>query len=227
VYQPRVATTAKPSDSVLAELPARAITFLRAIATRAPIRALLGEGGYGAEDHAEGLALLTRVCDYRDTSSPGTPPSRAQSAMAAIHDWVSTHFPRLRAALERLHPSAAGLFPDTNARHPEASLLALAQVIDRLRRGPESRDSALMATLERRGLVRAELQRLGELVEAAQSAAPSSPYTPDVEPRTDELIALYDWYRDWAETARRLIKRKDYRISLGIAGRGRAGSAEG
>jgi hypothetical protein len=72
MHEPRVAMTPTPSTTALAETPARALMFLRAIATRAPLRALMSEGGFTAEDHAEGWALLGRACDYRAKSSPTT-----------------------------------------------------------------------------------------------------------------------------------------------------------
>jgi hypothetical protein len=108
MHEPRVAMTPTPCTTALAETPARALMFLRAIATRAPLRALMSEGGFTAEDHAEGWALLTRACEYRARSSSTTERFRAKRAMAEIHDWVTTHFPRLRAALERQHPADAG-----------------------------------------------------------------------------------------------------------------------
>ena len=36
--------------------------------------------------------------------------------------------------------------------------------------------------------------------------------------RTAELVALYHWYRDWVE----FVKRKDYRVQLGIAAKHKA-----
>jgi len=198
--------------------------FLRAIATRAPLRALMSEGGFTAEDHAEGWALLSRACEYRAKSSSTTERNRAKRAMAEIHDWVTTHFPRLRAALERLHPADGGLFPETDTRYPEESLLGLARVIERLRHGDEGRHAALVATLARRGLDARELERLAGLVRDAQGVGAVTTDEAEVEARTEELVALYGWYRDWAETAKRCVTRKDYRVSLGIVRR--RGAAE-
>jgi hypothetical protein len=219
MHEPRVAMSSVPCETALAEIPVRALTLLSAIATRAPIRDLMAQGGFGAEDHAEGWALLTRACEYRATGSFAGEHSRARTAMREIHEWVDTHFPRLRAALERLHPQAVELFPPTDTRYPEQALLALARVIERLRRGDEGRDAALRATLERRGLDRAEIERLTRLVGDAQRLGDANGNEPEIEARTDELVALYCWYRDWAETAKRLVGRKDYRVSLGIVGR--------
>jgi hypothetical protein len=222
MHEARVVMSPIPGDTALAEIPARALTFLRAIATRAPIRDLMAQGGFTAQDHAEGWLLLSRACDYRATSTSPGERFRATRAMKEIQEWVTTHFPRLRAACERLHPDEVELFPATDARYPEQAVLALARVVDRVRGGDE-RDGALRATLERRGLDEDEIERLGRLVAEAQRLAEAGGEQAEVEARTDELVALYAWYRDWAETAKRLVGRKDYRVSMGIAGRrGRA-----
>ncbi len=64
-----------------------------------------------------------------------------------------------------------------------------------------------------------EIERLGGLVADAQRLGEAVGEEEEVEARTDELVALYCWYRDWSETAKRLVGRKDYRVSLGIVGR--------
>ena len=40
-------------------------------------------------------------------------------------------------------------------------------------------------------------------------------------------IALYQWYRDWATTARAVLGRKSLQIALGLASRSRRGAAHG
>jgi hypothetical protein len=48
--------------------------------------------------------------------------------------------------------------------------------------------------------------------------APTPPDT-TADALLPDLIALYRWYRDWAETARMVITRRDYLIRLGMASR--------
>ncbi|MBN1605624.1 MAG: hypothetical protein JW940_03285 [Polyangiaceae bacterium] len=219
MHKPRVPMTPTPGYTALAEIPGRALVFLQAIATRPPIRVLMSQGGFTAKDHTEGWTLLSRACEYQATSSTEDDQFRAQRAMAEIHDWVTQHFPRLRAALERLHPEWIELFPQRDTRHPEQSLLGLACVIERLGHAEQRRDAALLATLERRGLGRRAIERLAGLVRDAQRLGEVSGDETDIDARTQELVALYRWYRDWAETAKRVVRRKDYRISLGLVGR--------
>ncbi|MBN1612087.1 MAG: hypothetical protein JW940_35980 [Polyangiaceae bacterium] len=223
MHEPRVAMSPVPCDRTLADTPARVLVLLSAIATRAPIRDLMSQGGFSAEDHAEGWTLLTRACEYRATAAPASEHFRARSAMAEVHGWVTTHFARFRAALERLHPEAVALFPITDTRYAGDALLALAHVIERLRGNGDEHDRALRATLARRGLDGNEIERLGRLVRDAQSVGDAVDKEMEVEARTAELVALYRWYRDWAETAKRLVARRDYRAALGLAGaRGKA-----
>jgi hypothetical protein len=75
----------------------------------------------------------------------------------------------------------------------------------------------LLNTLARRGFTHDELQRLTELVSTAQSVTEVTPNDVERDLRTEELIALYHWYRDWAESAKRFVKRKDHRAALGIS----------
>ena len=223
--EPRAIDPQVPCRTLLTGLPARVLHFLQVIATHRSIYAAMVQGGYGAKDHAEGWALLGAVCALRD-ACPNMPAYlSAQAALADIHQWVATHFARLRVALERLHPSHSGLFLVVDSRAPAESLFALAQLIDQVRNGSAAHDAALLATLARRGLDQTEIERLSQLIAQAQSVTDPTDAEADLDARTDELTALYQWYRDWAETARRLIKRKDYRIALGLATKQGAGTA--
>ena len=206
-----------PSDSTLSQLPARVLTFLTAIGTRAPIRAGLYQAGYRPEDHDAGWRLLMATGAMRARSPNIAAQNRANVALAEIHTWVSTSFRRFRVALERLHPEHALLFPEVDPRYPAEALLAAATLIRALQRGDPSRDAALMNTLTQRGLDAIELTRLARLVSNAQclDALPAASDT-ETDDRTPDLVALYHWYRDWAESAKRFISRKDYWVKLGI-----------
>ena len=138
------------SDSTLSQLPARVLTFLTAIGTRAPIRAALYQAGYRPEDHDEGWRLLMATGNIRTRSPNIAAQNRANAALTEIHTWVSTHFRRYRVALQRLHPEQASLFPEVDPRYPAASLLALATLVEALQRGNPSHDFALMNTLTQR-----------------------------------------------------------------------------
>jgi hypothetical protein len=213
----RLTTIDRPSDSTLEALPARVLTFLRAIATRSPIRALMCEAGFRAEDHAEGWRLLIATSEIRESSPGATARCRAATAIVKIHEWVTANFRRYRAALERLHPESACLFSDVDSRYPAESLLAMATLLKVLLEGDASQGAGLLATLAQRGLDSSEISRLSQLVSDAQGIdAGTAKDEPDCDDRTAELVALYHWYRDWVESAKRFVKRKDYRLQMGI-----------
>jgi hypothetical protein len=192
---------------------------LFALATRAPIRAQMQAAGYRFEDHAEGLALVQAVHECRDKSGVCAGQLRAEQAIAELHQWVNAQFRRYRVAMQRLHPEAVALFPDTDSRYPMQSVLAVMHLTEDLLSGERSRDQALLETLAQRGLGAAEIERLSRLVTEAQSIEAIVEPDANADTREAELVALYEWYRDWSETARRVVTRKDYRVMLGIGGK--------
>ena len=222
-----VTSLPRPSHSTLAQTPARVLTFLVAIATRSPIRTLLYEAGFRSEDHAEGWRLLTAVGALREGALTATSSTRAKTALDELHVWVTTNFTRYKVALSRLHPSSTGLFPDVDPQNPAESLLAMATLIDALRTGSASNDPPLLTTLSQRGLNPTEIERLHTLIRVAQNVDGATPPEIEHDPRTDELLTLYHWYRDWAESAKRFVKRKDHRITLGLVGRRETARFEG
>jgi hypothetical protein len=215
----RVATITRPSDSTLDSVPTRALTFLIAIAERPPIGAMLHEAGFTVDDHEEGWRLLKTVGTFKPGILTAPSHSAAKAAGDEICTWVATHFRRYEAALLRLHPAWTDLFPETDPRYPAACLLAVATLTEQLRHGEASRDATLQRTLAQRGLTHDELTYLTALVTTAQSATTVTTGDEERDAHTDERIALYHWYRDWAESAKRFVKRRDYRVALGISGK--------
>jgi len=208
-----------PSSRTLAELPARVVVFLSAVGSHAAIRALLAEGGYGRDDHEEGWALLGKACAYGSSGADPLEELPARQAMAEIAGWVSTHFPRLRAALERLHPEALTLFAGVEAPSDAPSaLLALALMLQRLG-ALDAAGSTVLETFARRGVDARELRRLAELVETARAAPIPSSTGPVRDPREAELTELWRWWSDWSATARVLVGRKDWLSALGLYAR--------
>jgi hypothetical protein len=208
-----------PARTVRAELPERVVVFLRAIGTHAAIRALMAEGGYGRADHEEGWGLLGAVCRFGDSAFDPFADAPAREATREIEHWVATHFPRLHAALDR-EIGDTRVFDTIESPAAPGAVLALATLLARLRA-----DANAARVLARRGLDRAERRRLAELVRAAQSAPAAGEPTPVRDAREPELTALYRWYTDWAATARAVIARKDFLVTLGLAERERRATA--
>lgn len=226
-----------PPARALQELPARAVTFLRIAGGQAPIRARLVAAGYGLEEHEEGRRLLLATCPFCTGGGDPGEDLRARAAAAEIERWVPAQWPRLRAAVEHRHPESVAVIDELAAAPGARALLLVAALLARLDAlEEEPRARALLATLARRGLDRAERARLGALVRAAQGltaadaaaelAASSTGGGPAPAPDAGDdvaaLRALHAWYRDWATTARAVIERRDWLIRLGVVDRRRA-----
>lgn len=215
-----------PGAWALRELPARVATFLHAAGTHPPLRAALKTGGYSASDHAEGLRLLGAACSYLDEPFDFEADAEARRAAAELEAWTARHVARLRTALERLHPEAAGLFP-RHAPEGPATILAVSTLLEGLAELAAREDAApVLATLAARGFDRALRERLAQLVERAKRAeapagAEAAALAAESATPAPEMIRLYRWYEDWMATARAVVGRRDWLIRLGIADRRR------
>lgn len=140
---------------------------------------------------------------------------------------------RARAALERLYPDQARyLFNGLNAQTGAGSVGSVHTFLDRvaaLRDGtdPERADSrnedkaAVQLLIDRRILTPDIEAHLRNLIQTARALAPE-PVEPDLTAETAYQTAteqLHAWLTDWRETARAVVTRRDYLISLGLAER--------
>jgi hypothetical protein len=64
-------------------------------------------------------------------------------------------------------------------------------------------------------------EHLRGLVSVAQAAKPTDAPVVDNVPATQQqaLEALHAWHRDWSETARAVVRRRDHLILMGLAKR--------
>lgn len=247
-------TTQGPSHSVLSDVPARALQLLSTLSRSIPIRAALAQRGYEDADHQEGWALLLKVSGYREpVATSSTLSADVRDAVATLDAWDEPNFRILRATLERRHPEQAafvmeGLAPAEGA----AAVLGVATLLDRLdalesgkgRKATHKEDLAALATLAKRGITKEERMRLRALVETASRAdMPEAAETlaaqaePAASAKADKAKAaqaeaknaLYGWYREWSETARSVITRRDYLIRMGLSKRksGKAAKSAG
>lgn len=103
---------------------------------------------------------------------------------------------------------------------------------DPARAGTRKEDKKAVELLAKRGLDKEERSRLSAaLVELAfrpTAALPAPRGELDAKratARTTALVALRDWYEEWAAIARVVVKRRDYRIRMGIARKSRKQAA--
>jgi hypothetical protein len=219
------------SKETLDTIPGRALAFLRAVGTTPAIRAALATKGYEDADHAEGWVLLHTASGFSSSAPLGVIVDvTVRDAIVELDALDEDLFRTVRAALTRLHPAAGafvldGLGPSTGA----AAVVGVKELLDRLdalesspdRKATRADDKGALATLKKRGVDDAERARLRALVDRAEAPA-SAPATPDdaavqEQQRLSALIALYAWFADWSETAKTVVKRRDYLIRLGFA----------
>jgi hypothetical protein len=224
------------SNEVLQRTPERALPFLRGIGTNAQIRNALAAAGYTEAEHAEGWKLLLAVSGFTPARAPvaSVDDAKARAVIAELDAWDESGFRRIHAALGRLHPQVdAVLFDGISSGSGAASVVAISTLLDRLdgfEKGTKA-EKAAMATLDKRGIDASERQRLRALIEVAKQAklpVDFVPPPPENVEQTEKLRELYVWYRDWSETARAVVRRRDHLQLLGLARRKRAkrGAAE-
>ncbi|MCL2726595.1 MAG: hypothetical protein FWD69_19420 [Polyangiaceae bacterium] len=236
-----VRTTTTPSESVLEQTPGRALTFLRGLTKSRVLYAQLAAAGYTADDHQEGWHLLFKASGYVPTEPPprivSTP---AFNALTELDAWDESGFARVRAALDRLHPHQAqfvfaGPLKASTGAHAVVGVKTLLDRLDALESGKgrdksdQKGDAAAIATLDKRGITKAERKRLRALVDAARDVGEVEPEAPPAAtdpPHTKDLAKLYAWYKDWSTTAHSVIKKRASLIMLGLAKRKSSKSKE-
>jgi hypothetical protein len=176
------------------------------------------------------------VCGYTPilpppTPNDGSPASRAIGILDPLDEQIST---RVGAALMFNHPPQAAyvlqnITPSTGAK----AVANIKTVLDRItvlergdREGGEG-DLAAMATLEDRGFTPEYRAQLSDLVNQATGADPA-PAIVSISPEELEAaqLSLYAWYKEWSMVAHTMIRRRDWLISLGLARRKAASSAD-
>jgi hypothetical protein len=98
-----------------ADVAPKAFALLRGIGNSETLRTAMVRAGYSAAEHTTGWRLLDQVAardvDLTVTSRQPLDPEEG------VTGWRNSPLPRLRAALQRLHPEhAAQLLPDAGAR---------------------------------------------------------------------------------------------------------------
>ncbi|MCL2724410.1 MAG: hypothetical protein FWD69_08235 [Polyangiaceae bacterium] len=229
-----VQTTTTPSKNILEQTPGRALTFLRGLTKSRVLYMQLAAAGYTADDHQEGWHLLFKASGYVPTEPPPRiTKSPAFDALTELDAWDESGFARVRAALERLHPhQAAFVFAGPlTASTGAGAVVGVKTLLDRLDalesgkgrdKSDQKGDAAAIATLDKRGITKAERKRLRALVDAARDVGDAEPEgSPAVadSSHSKDLAKLYAWYKDWSVTAHSVIKKRASLIMLGLAKR--------
>lgn len=208
--------------------------FLSAASQVPGIRGGLDLGGYTAAEHNLGWELVLELVGYKlsPATDNGVKQVRQREAVAQLDQWDGPNFERARASLDRGFPEqSAYVFDNLSAKSGPDSIGAVRTFLDRraaLRDGTDparantrEQDKAAVELLASRRIVDdAEEQRLRKLIADATSLADMPVMAePDPEKRQQTARKLDAWLRDWRESARVLIRRRDYQIRLGLAER--------
>jgi hypothetical protein len=217
------------SQTVLEETPGRSLTFLRGVAKNPAIYSSLAAAGFTKDEYQLGWKLLHKAAGYSPEAVAAPARTPAAAAMEELDAWDEDGMRRIRRALGRFHKEqeayvfAGGLTSSTGPAAVVGVGLLLARLADlkdgKDRKGTRKEDHAALATLASRGFDAGELARLSKLVATAQSVGEPESLR---EPSTDgleALSALYDWYKDWSDTARSVVKKRAHLISLGLVKR--------
>jgi hypothetical protein len=222
------------SPEVLEEAPGRATKLLHGIASVPVVRTQMYVAGMKPEHLIEGRTLLLSCLATPESLQPEVDTDEARAVRAAeatLDEWDEPHFARFGATLRRHFPSAhAYVFRDLAASTGSAAIRgvatflarvqALAEGSDPARKGSVEQDAQAVALLAERGLTPAERARLQGLVELALGPTEVLGVLPRAESpdaRRAKLVALKDWYEEWASTARAVVKKRSHLIRLGLA----------
>lgn len=220
------------SQQTLRATPLRCLQFLQAVGTTAAIRGALAVRGYGSEEHQEGWDLLHNVTGYNSVPSPEEDRT-VRDAIRTLDEWDEDGFRIIAATLHRRFPEQeAFVFEGLSASKGPAAVLGVRRLLDRLdalesapdRVASRATDQAAIAVLARRGIDSKERTRLRALVATAESAPEFSLSNAQALARAQAeqqrgLVALREWYAEWAGIARVAVKRRDHLIYMGLARR--------
>ncbi|MBW2736745.1 MAG: hypothetical protein JRH20_30530 [Deltaproteobacteria bacterium] len=144
--------------------------------------------------------------------------------ISRIDAWENIWFDVASAALTRKFPETrAQLFLNiskSSGADVIVSVKTLLDRIDELVADESERAQGALALLEQRGLnaaIRGEARAM--LLEAtAAPMDPQLPESPDAEQaRLQAVDEMWGWYKDWATTARTVVRSKALRIKMGVS----------
>ncbi len=203
------------SSRTLLDTPSRAFAFLYGLGKDDTILELLAERGFTDAESERGFELLKRVV----TTRRGTLGRASADAITELVRWYREGPALIEVAFTR-HPDAraAVLTDATRVARSEVAdrVSSILMRLDALESTAEGR--AALATLTERGLDAKGRARLASLVRDARSEEDPE-RTKRIAAWEQAQLELRDWFTEWAEVARLVLKRRDHQITLGLATR--------
>jgi hypothetical protein len=208
--------------------------FFKATSRNPVIRGELLSRGLTDQELEQGWRLYAELhgFDKGTLARRATPETAAAQAMNAVDDWDAPAFAAAEAVLGARFPQVKTfLFANLQASVGIAAVAGVELFLDRiamLREGkvdgiePEAARAAVTLLELRKILDPAKEQELRQLIQTVRvGARPDEVVQPtQMDPRRLETATEFiKWLTEWREVARVAIKRRDYRISLGLARR--------
>ncbi len=192
------------------------------------IAKLLFTRGFSDEDRKEGWALFDRATGRHllVPVEPGADDSKLCAVVDALDRFENNWFDVVNAPLRRLFPAVhKEIFAGLSKKSGQGAVLSVRIFVERvtaLRTSDrqDRRDAA--AVLEKRGLTLAVLEEARALLKRIEVAPQSVAGDNDDEEQAQKeeteqgMKAMWAWYRDWSETARTVIKNRNYLVMLGL-----------
>jgi len=218
VRKKRTLTAAGVTRETLEQTPARVMAFLFGVGTRPTVRADISTLGYTDAVHEDGwvrfkavgnLSVEQRRLDEHVIGALTELDSSDELYYRLIGACL-TPFPELKkVVLEGITPVVG----------PGAALNmgTMLERMDKLEETDEGRQA--LARLAAAKIDKAERVRMAKLVKVAMSAPAESAFPTDDAAFEQALLSLREWYVEWSEIARIVVRRRDHLIALGLASR--------
>jgi hypothetical protein len=221
----------EPSDETLARAPGRVFEFVEGVAHNDPALLLLLTRGYSEDVHSEGWSLLQASAKLKAPSVERVRSDpKVKAAIEAVDAWDNEHFEIIQGIVGRkFSAQKRALFRELKAEQGAASVIAVNTLLERLAALSKGKltddsksDKEADALLEKRGYtheVRAELAEKVALAKALPElkVPNASAVAERNEARRAALLELHGWWKEWATIARKVIKRRDLLVNLGLA----------
>jgi hypothetical protein len=210
----------------------RGTRFFRAVTKNSVVRGVLLARGLTDAELGHGWELYSRVFGISQSGERAVPEldTSAADAMNEIDEWDAPTYQAIGRVLAQRYPAVGTyLFDGLSAGEGPAAVTGVGHFLERVGRlkegraeniEPEVGRAAVALLSERKLFTDADAGHLRSLIEVTQRGADAAPPPPAKDPADDAALDAYiKWITEWREVARYAIKRRDHRISLGLAHR--------
>lgn len=221
ILEREVGFSPEVSRATLEATVGKASQFLFAVGRGPTILNALRKVGYTQKLHQEGWALVN-AASRKDIDESAT-DRRVDDALQILDDWDESGIAITRAALTQFPEIRDRVLQGIQPIAGPGAALNVEAILARLEDEKDTaRGKAALKRLAESGIDAAAREELGRLVAIAKGSKSFDKAIATEEEDDRALLALRDWYYEWSEIARQVVKRREHLIRLGLAER-RAG----